>query len=152
MVRTFAEWRSQKLDPSLCPVRDVLDRVGDKWTMLVLIALADTPRRFSELNRAVPDISKRMLAQTLRALERDGLVGRRVFPTKPPSVEYTLTELGGTLFEPLSALVRWVERSHDSIRAARRAYDTAEDASPDRGGHATVTPLPPVREGRPSLR
>lgn len=119
----YSERQASNLDASECPVRDVLDRVGDKWTMLVLIALADTPRRFSDLNRAIPDISKRMLSQTLRALERDGLVLRRVFATKPPSVEYRLTELGRTLFEPLTMLVRWVERSHGAIRAARRRYD-----------------------------
>jgi DNA-binding HxlR family transcriptional regulator len=109
----------------MCPVRDVLDRVGDKWTILVLIALADSPRRFSQLQRAIPDISKRMLSQTLRTLERDGLVLRRVFATKPPSVEYRLTELGCTIFEPLTALVRWVERSHGAIHAARQHYDAS---------------------------
>jgi DNA-binding HxlR family transcriptional regulator len=97
LAQKFAEWQARKLDGSLCPVRDVLDRVGDKWTMLVLIAMAGHSLRFSKLHRAVPDISKRMLTQTLRDLERDGLVLRRVFPTKPPSVEYELTDLGGTL-------------------------------------------------------
>ena len=135
LAKKFAEWQAQKLDGSLCPVRDVLNRVGDKWTMLVLIALASASLRFSALHRAVPDISKRMLAQTLRDLERDGLVLRRVFPTKPPSVEYSLTEFGCTLFEPLATLVRWVERSHGSIQAARRRYDTWSEASGEVGGH-----------------
>ncbi|MGO4126930.1 winged helix-turn-helix transcriptional regulator [Inquilinus sp. YAF38] len=106
-------------------MRDVLSRVGDKWTMLVLLTLAEAPHRFSQVQRAIPDISKRMLSQTLQTLERDGLVLRQVFATKPPSVEYRLTELGCSLFEPLTALVRWVERSHSSIRAARQDYDTS---------------------------
>ena len=108
-----------------CPVRDVLDRIGDKWSTLTLITLADGPLRFSVLSRAIPDISKRMMTQTLRDLERDGLVARAVFPTKPPSVEYRLTPLGETILEPLAVLVRWADLSHPAIRDARRAYDAA---------------------------
>ncbi|MFD2055818.1 winged helix-turn-helix transcriptional regulator [Mesorhizobium calcicola] len=125
LARMFAERQTAEFDATVCPVRDVLDRVGDKWTMLVLIALAERPRRFSEINRTIPDISKRMLSQTLRTLERDGLVLRSVFPTNPPSVEYRLSELGRTVFEPLTMLVRWVERSHDAIGTARKQYDTS---------------------------
>ena len=77
-----------------CPVRDVLDRIGDKWSMLMIMALATRSQRFSELHRAVRDISKRMLTQTLRDLERDGLITRHVFATKPPTVEYRLAPLG----------------------------------------------------------
>lgn len=103
--------------------------------MLILIALAKSPMRFSQMNRAVPDISKRMLAQTLRELERDGLALRRVFPTKPPSVEYELSDLGGTLFEPLAMLVHGAEQSHGSIRTARKRYDAlAEEAGGQHGG------------------
>lgn len=112
------------IDPQ-CPVRDVLDRIGDKWSTLVLVTLASGSHRFSALLRAIPDISKRMLTQTLRDLERDGLILRTVFPTKPPSVEYCLTPLGQTIFEPLDALVRWADRSHAAIRSARRAFDEA---------------------------
>ena len=106
-------------------MRDVLDRIGDKWSTLILGTLARGPQRFSAVQRAVPDISKRMLTQTLQDLERDGLITRTVFPTKPPSVEYRLTPLGDTIFEPLAFLVRWVDRSHAAIRAARLAFDKA---------------------------
>lgn len=114
-----AHW---SFDPQ-CPVRDVLDRIGDKWSTLVLVTLANAPHRFSAVQRAIPDISKRMLTQTLRELERDGLIARTVFPTKPPSVEYRLTPLGETLLEPLTALVQWADRSHATIKDARLAYD-----------------------------
>lgn len=114
--------RNGSFDPD-CPVRDVLDRIGDKWSTLVLVTLATAPHRFSAVQRAIPDISKRMLTQTLRDLERDGLVARAVFPTKPPSVEYKLTTLGETILEPLNVLVGWADRSHGAIRNARLAYD-----------------------------
>ncbi|WP_414986672.1 winged helix-turn-helix transcriptional regulator [Acidovorax sp.] len=110
------------VDPQ-CPVRDVLDRIGDKWSTLILVTLANGPHRFSAVQRAIPDISKRMLTQTFRDLERDGLIARTVFPTKPPSVEYGLTPLGETLLEPLTVLVQWADRSHAAIKNARAAYD-----------------------------
>ncbi len=109
-------------DPQ-CPVRGVLDRIGDKWSTLILVTLAKGPHRFSAVQRAIPDISKRMLTQTFRDLERDGLIGRTVFPTRPPSVEYRLTPLGETILEPLTVLVRWADRSHAAIKNARLAYD-----------------------------
>ncbi len=109
-------------DPQ-CPVRDVLDRIGDKWSTLILVTLANGPHRFSAVQRAIPDISKRMLTQTFRDLERDGLIARTVFPTKPPSVEYCLTPLGETILEPLTVLVQWADRSHAAIKNARLAYD-----------------------------
>ena len=108
-----------------CPVREILGQLGDKWTTLIVIALADRPRRFSDIRRAVPDISKRMLTQTLRNLERDGLLTRHVFPTKPPSVEYRLSPLGHSLLEPLAALVAWSEQTRDDIREARARFDAA---------------------------
>lgn len=108
-----------------CPVRDVLDRIGDKWSMLLLITLSEGPLRFGRLRRALPDISQRMLTQTLRDLQRDGLVDRRVYPTVPPSVEYRLTALGESLLDPLNALVQWADAHHGEIRAARRVSDTA---------------------------
>ena len=110
------------IDPE-CPVRDVLDRIGDKWSTLILVTLANGPHRFSAVQRAIPDISKRMLTQTFRDLERDGLIARTVFPTKPPSVEYCLTPLGDTILEPLTVLVQWADRSHAAIKNARSAYD-----------------------------
>lgn len=121
-------WRCAGETPGLCPVRGVLDRIGDKWTTLVVISLAQRSHRFSELRRAIPDISKRMLTQTLRDLERDGLVARRVFPTKPPSVDYRLTALGNSLLEPLTALVMWAEKSQPKIKRARAEFDGAAAA------------------------
>ena len=103
----------------------MLDRIGDKWTLLALVALASRPRRFSELHRAIPDISKRMLTQTLRELERDGLAEREVFPTKPPQVRYNLSALGLSVLTPLAALVGWAEDSYPAIRKARQRFDAA---------------------------
>ena len=122
---TFEAWRSRGFDAGACPVRNVLDRIGDKWTLLTLVALAARPHRFSELHRAIPDISKRMLTQTLRELERDGLVEREVFPTKPPSVRYDLAPLGRSVLAPLAALVTWAEDSYPAVRAARARFDEA---------------------------
>jgi DNA-binding HxlR family transcriptional regulator len=112
-------------DPAECPVRQVLDKIGDKWSVLLIITLARQPHRFGALRRAVPDISQRMLTQTLRDLQRDGLVSRHVYPTVPPSVEYRLTPLGQSLMEPLSHLIRWAETHFDAICAARSAFDRA---------------------------
>lgn len=111
--------------PLKCPVRDVLDCIGDKWSSLLVSALAGGPRRFSALHRAIPDISKRMLTQTLRDLERDGLVERQVFPTKPPRVEYRLAPLGQSLLDPLGVLISWADRHHEDIHRARERFDAA---------------------------
>jgi DNA-binding HxlR family transcriptional regulator len=102
-----------------CPVRDVLDRIGDRWSLLVLTELKQGTLRFSVLRRAIDDISQRMLAQTLRHLEHDGLISRTVHPTIPPQVEYTLTLLGHSLLDPVDALVAWATTHHDAIREAR---------------------------------
>lgn len=111
-------------DAELCPVRDVLDRIGDQWSVLTMLILSDDgPHRFNALRRAIGDVSQRMLAVTLRHLERDGLVLRRVFPTNPPQVEYSLTALGQSLAEGLAVVNRWATENHDRIRQARRAYD-----------------------------
>ena len=118
-------WRARYPDLADCPVRSVLDRISGKWHTLLLIALADGPRRFGELRRSLPDISQRMLTQSLRELQRDGLIARRVYPTAPPSVDYRLTELGGSLLTPLSALIRWAEDRGDAIVAARQDFDAA---------------------------
>ena len=122
---TFAAWRDRGCDAAGCPVRNVLDRIGDKWTLLALVALAARPHRFSELHRAIPDISKRMLTQTLRELERDGMAEREVFPTKPPSVRYSLSPLGRSVLTPLAGLVAWAEDSYPAVRAARARFDAA---------------------------
>lgn len=109
-----------------CPIRDVLDHIGDKWSTLLLLTLAERSHRFGELRRAVPDISQRMLTQTLRDLQRDGLVSRHVHPTVPPSVEYRLTPLGQSLLEPLTPLIRWAGAHHSAIRTARAAFERGE--------------------------
>ena len=110
-----------------CPVRDVLDSVGGKWTSLMMLGLADGPRRFSQLRRFIPDISQRMLTETLRDLQRDGYLTRTVYPTQPPSVEYALTPLGQSFLALLRSLVHWSTENHAAIRAARAAYDAAQD-------------------------
>lgn len=125
LTERFQAWSGAEFDLALCPVRGILDHLGDKWTTLIVIALAQQPHRFSEIRRAIPDISKRMLTQTLRDLERDGLITRQVFPTKPPSVEYGLTALGESLLEPLAHLVTWAEHSHSKIATARAAFEAA---------------------------
>ncbi|WP_353472270.1 helix-turn-helix domain-containing protein [Salipiger sp. H15] len=128
MLDSMAAWTGAPEDEAQCPVRDVLDRVGQKWTLLILVALERSPKRFSQLQRHVGDISKRMLTQTLRQLERDGLVSRQVFPTKPPSVEYALTDLGRSSLAPIGALLVWADANHDAIRAARESFDAEEAA------------------------
>ena len=107
-----------------CPARRLLGRLAERWTGLVLISLADGgAHRFSDLMRAIGNISQKMLTQTLRALERDGLVERVVHPSSPPSVEYRLTELGTGLLEPLGALSGWAYANAEALNAARAAYD-----------------------------
>jgi DNA-binding HxlR family transcriptional regulator len=113
-----------------CPVRDVLDRIGDRWSLLALIALAGGTLRFTEVKRAIGDISQRMLAQTLRSLVQDGYASRRVYPTVPPKTEYTLTPLGQSLLERVAPLVRWAEENHSRVRKARRAYVPDAAAGP----------------------
>jgi len=106
-------------------VSEVLARVGDKWTVLVVSTLGDGPKRFNELRRALGSISQRMLTLTLRALERDGLVTRTVFPTVPPRVDYELTELGRSLLEPVSGLGLWARKNRPNIQEARRRFDAS---------------------------
>lgn len=115
-------YRDEGMQIDQCPVRDVLAQIGDKWSTLFLMLLAERPHRFGELRRAVPDISQRMLTQTLRDLQREGLVARQVLPLVPPGVEYRLTPLGQSLSEPLAQLVRWAEAHHAAVRAARSAF------------------------------
>lgn len=105
-----------------CPVRDVLDCIGDRWSLLTLAALEGGTPRFTELKRAIGDISQRMLAQTLRTLERDGYVSREVHPTIPPKVEYTLSDLGESLLAKVRPLIRWADENHARVRKARKAY------------------------------
>lgn len=109
-------------------VRDVLDRVGDKWSLLVIGLLGGGARRFNEMRRSVDGISQRMLAVTLRGLERDGLVLRTVYPTVPPKVEYSLTVMGRTLLTTVCELVEWADRHVGEIDDARNEYDSRPSA------------------------
>jgi DNA-binding HxlR family transcriptional regulator len=112
-----------------CPTREVLDRIGDKWTVLIISALADgAAHRFSELRRRISGVSEKMLTQTLRGLERDGLVQRSVYPVVPPRVEYRLSDLGETLRVPIAALEQWSVAHMDDILAARSSYATKQVA------------------------
>jgi DNA-binding HxlR family transcriptional regulator len=108
-----------------CQVRDVLDRVGDKWSVLVMALLGTGPRRYSELQRAIDGISQRMLTLTLRSLERDGLVTRTVTPTSPPRVDYALTQVGETLSIEVISLIRWAEQHREYVGKSRLQYDKA---------------------------
>lgn len=108
-----------------CPTRLVLDRVADKWTVLVLGLLADGPLRFNALRRRVEGVSQKMLSQTLKSLERDGLVTRRAYATVPVTVEYAVTPLGATLSATLDPLRHWAETHITEVQAAQRRYDAA---------------------------
>ena len=109
--------------PTCLAVRDVLNRVGDKWSVLVVGLLGEGTKRFSELRRSVEGISQRMLTLTVRGLERDGLVTRTIFPTIPPRVDYELTTMGRTLLKPINALAEWSEENRAAIQEARTRYD-----------------------------
>jgi len=102
-----------------CPSRKVLDRIADKWTSLVIYALSEGTLRYGELQRSIGGVSQKMLTQTLRSLEDDGLVARKVYPVVPPMVEYSLTALGRTLIEPLTAIRKWAE-AHPEFVMRRR--------------------------------
>lgn len=105
-------------------VSDMLSRIGDKWTVLIVSYLGDGPMRFNELKRGIGNISQKMLTTTLRNLERDGLISRTVTPTRPPSVEYALTEMGHCLLVPVSSLAAWAVDNRERIAKARASYDT----------------------------
>jgi DNA-binding HxlR family transcriptional regulator len=112
-----------------CPVRHVLDRLGDAWSFLVVIHLGGGPQRFNALKRNIDGISQRMLTLTLRKLERDGLVSRQVRPTTPPQVQYELTKLGRSLGKPINVLTEWAGANQQAIDAARQAYDKAQQSA-----------------------
>ena len=107
-----------------CPTRQVIGRIGDKWTLLVISALTGGTMRFSQLRAQVEGITQKMLTQTLRGLERDGLVERRVYPVVPPHVEYTLTALGSGLSDTIAGIRAWAYQHMDEIEAARATFDT----------------------------
>jgi DNA-binding HxlR family transcriptional regulator len=108
--------------------REILDRIGDKWSLYLIITLANGVRRFNELRRGIDGISQRMLTLTLRGLERDGLVTRTMYPTIPPRVDYELTELGRTLLEPVMALVSWADNNKGVIAKAQQRFDEAVES------------------------
>ena len=128
-IERFSRYQSEDAEsvgPVYCPVRDVLDRIGDKWSILMIMTLAARPHRFSELHRAIRDISKRMLTQTLRDLKRvDRLITRHVFATTPPSVEYRLSPLGQSLLAPMASLIDWADTRYSDIHDARARFDGA---------------------------
>ncbi|MBI4045284.1 MAG: helix-turn-helix transcriptional regulator [Devosia nanyangense] len=120
-----SQFRKAGLDGTLaaCPVRGILDKISDKWSMLIVLELAEGPLRFNQIRRAIPDISQKMLTQTLKELQRDGLVSRKVFPTVPPAVEYQLTEIGTSVLRPFSVLVEWADANYQAIETARSSFD-----------------------------
>jgi DNA-binding HxlR family transcriptional regulator len=122
--------RGQPGDGPSCPaatLRNVLERIGDKWSVIVICCLGDRPYRFNELRRLTDGITQRMLSSTLRALERDGLVTRTVYPTVPPAVEYALTETGQSLLRVVRDLSQWTDDHLETISSARLAYDARQD-------------------------
>src|SRR5436189_6365680 len=118
------------------PSRLVLDRIADKWTALIIQLLSKKTMRYAELQREIGGISQKMLTQTLRSLERDGLVLRKVYPVVPPKVEYSLTKLGRTLIDPLDAICRWSERHLSELQANRNRARAVE---------RTMSPVPEKR-------
>lgn len=112
-----------------CPVRDVLDRISDRWTILVLYALkTEGTLRFSQLRRSIGDISQRMLSQTVRRLEENGLIDRKVYPTVPPRVDYSLLPLGASLLESMAGMIAWAEHHHLVMASAREDFRRRQEA------------------------
>jgi DNA-binding HxlR family transcriptional regulator len=120
-------------DAGSCGAREVLDRVGDKWSLYVIKILGGGTKRFSDLRREVEPITPRMLTVTLRTLERDGLISRKIYPVVPPRVEYTLTQMGETLVEAVAPLIGWANSHLAEIERARVAYDSKIGAGEDPG-------------------
>ena len=119
-MTTTAEWNPFNRN---CPSRQVLDRIGDRWSVLILVALSHGPMRYTEMSRRIDGVRQKMLTQTLRGLARDGMVARTVHPVIPPRVDYELTDLGRTLRRPISALEAWAIAHMDDVVAARVVYD-----------------------------
>ena len=114
---------------SHCPTRQVLDRIADKWTVLIIRRLSDGTLRFAQLRRAVDGISQKVLTNTLRGLERDGIVTRRIYASVPPRVEYSLTDLGRSLCDLVEAICCWAEANIEQVQVARAVYDGANAAT-----------------------
>jgi DNA-binding HxlR family transcriptional regulator len=123
-METTGSWRpGDVLDPE-CPSRLVIGRLGDKWSMLIVIALSSGVHRFSELRDRIGEVTPKVLTQTLRALERDGIVERTVYAVVPPKVEYQLTDLGRSLLEPIAAVKTWAESNYGAVLDARARHLT----------------------------
>lgn len=134
-----------------CDFRDMLSRIGDKWSLLVILMLEGIPERrgrFSDLKRSIPGISQRMLTATVRNLERDGMLTRHVFAEVPPRVEYELTPLGRGLMDPVRGLVVWLQSNWSVIRTARDRFDTRAATRPRTGAQSPATPTPSARTSR----
>ncbi|SHG13015.1 transcriptional regulator, HxlR family [Dysgonomonas macrotermitis] len=115
----------EKIKTELCPIRDIICRLSDKWSMLVIVILNDGgTMRFNEIQKAMDDISQRMLTVTLRSLEADGLISRRIYPEVPPRVEYSLTPLGTSLLPALTMLVDWAKENTGAIQESRRSFES----------------------------
>lgn len=124
LERRFREQGHAETHGDCKPVTEILSRIGDKWSVLIVMLLGNGPKRFNELKRLIGAISQRMLTLTLRGLERDGFVTRTVFPTVPPRVDYALTPLGESLRGPISALGAWAFDNRTQVEAARQQFDT----------------------------
>lgn len=139
--------RHIRVSPEQCPAaREVLSRVGDKWSVLVIALLSEGSRRFSELRRSIDGVSQRMLTLTLRGLERDGLVRRTVYPTVPPRVDYELTKLGRTLRQPIQALAKWADKHRTAVQEARARYDQRAQPSAAPSARGASRPLTGARD------
>ncbi|OCZ53348.1 winged helix-turn-helix transcriptional regulator [Acinetobacter seifertii] len=130
MLPSHTNFPDEMPDPNIngCrATREILDRIGDKWSLYIIASLAKGTMRFNELRRGIDGISQRMLTLTLRGLERDGLVSRTMYPTIPPRVDYELTELGQTLLVPVMALVSWADNNQLAIKEAHQRFDEKSD-------------------------
>jgi len=130
MLPSHTNFPDEMPDPNIngCrATREILDRIGDKWSLYIIASLAKGTMRFNELRRGIDGISQRMLTLTLRGLERDGLVSRTMYPTIPPRVDYELTELGQTLLVPVMALVSWADNNQLAIKEAHERFDEKTD-------------------------
>lgn len=128
------------LSPAAELSREIIARIGDKWTMLAIYTLGEGPIRFSALKREIGDISQKMLSQTLRALERDGIVRRAVLPTMPPTVEYSLEPLGQSLHRAVAGICAWANTNVDEVNAARASFDRRNELSKiDSSSFGTMT-------------
>ena len=117
-----------KKDAENCPYRDVIDRIGDKWSMLVLAVLEQSPTRFNELKRNIGDISQKVLTKTLRDLEADGYIIRIVYDASPPKVVYELSDIGRNVLVPITQIVKWAEENHEIIKTNREDYEKRKQA------------------------